>query len=161
MVGESKLLDAVNDARRTFQKAMRQSPLNIEEGDFFEFQLYSDEWKISWEKGVRALDLVEDIKNRGYFTTAIELCFYCMERFFEAWIMKKKRATAFRAQHGAVFDLSAEYGLISQKCAINLRTLWDNYRASQYYRPYVPTHNTAEKMIYVATIAKNFIEERL
>ncbi|MFQ6054924.1 MAG: hypothetical protein ACE5J3_02955 [Methanosarcinales archaeon] len=68
MVGESKLLDAVNDARRTFQKAMRQSPLNIEEGDFFEFQLYSDEWKISWEKGVRALDLVEDIKNRGYFT---------------------------------------------------------------------------------------------
>lgn len=44
---------------------------------------------------------------------------------------------------------------------MSLRTLWDNYRASQYYRPYVPTRKSAEKMMALATAVNEFIEERL
>ncbi|UCE73209.1 MAG: HEPN domain-containing protein [Methanomassiliicoccales archaeon] len=161
MVGEGKILKITTKAKRAFQNIMSQDPNIIKENDEFEFQVYKHDWKISWEKGNRAVDLAEGIKDEGYYTVSIELCFYCIERCFESWIMKKKRTKGFRAKHGDVFDLAASHNLITEKCAIGLRTLWDNYRASQYYRPYVPTKKSAERMIELARTVSEFIDERL
>jgi hypothetical protein len=161
MVGEGTILRKITQARKSFQSIMSKDPLKIRDSDEFEFQVYKSDWRISWEKGNRAIELAQQVKDEGYFTISIELGFYCIERGFETWIMKKKRGKGFRARHGDVFDLAAKYNLITEKCAINLRTLWDNYRASQYYRPYVPTKKSAEQMIQLAKTVNEFIEERL
>ena len=160
-MGEGTILRRITQARKSFQSIMSQDPMKIKEGDEFEFQVYKKDWKISWEKGNRALELARQVNEDGYFSISIELSFYCIERGFETWIMKKKRSKGFRAKHGDVFDLSASFDLITDKCAIGLRTLWGNYRASQYYRPYVPTRKSAEQMIGLANVVNNYIEERL
>lgn len=161
MVGEAKVIKAITDARKTFQKVMRQEQRALGQGDSFEFDVYPQEWKISWEKGQRALELADDIKDRGYFTTSIELCFYTLERTFEALIMKLKGIRGFRAKHGEVFDLALEYGLVSERLAFELGILWRMYRAEQYYRPYVPSEHSAKQMIEAAKIIAQFVEERL
>jgi hypothetical protein len=160
MVGEGTIIRKIAQARKSLQVIMSQDTTKIAD-DEFEFQVYKSDWKISWEKGNRALELAQQVKEDGYFTISIELSFYCMERGFETWIMKKKKGKGFRAKHGDVFDLAANYSLITDKCAIGLRTLWGNYRASQYYRPYVPTRKSAEQMIGLANTVNDFIEERL
>lgn len=161
MVGEGKIIRNVTQARKSFQNIMSQDPAKIKDDDEFEFQVYKSDWRISWEKGNRALELAHQVKEEGYFTISIELSFYCIERGFETWIMKKKTGKGFRARHGDVFDLAANFNLITEKCTISLRTLWGNYRASQYYRPYVPTRKSAEQMIELAKTVNKFIEERL
>lgn len=161
MTGEGTVLRRAKEAQRTFQSIMSQDPLRIKEDDIFEFQLYKNDWRISLEKGNRALELANDVQSEGYYTVSIELSFYCIERCFESWIMKKKRIKGFRAKHGDVFDLAANYNVITEKCALGLRTLWSNYRASQYYRPYVPTKKSAERMIKLAIAVNEFIKERL
>lgn len=161
MIGEAKVIKTLMDAQKAFQKAMRQERTSLEEGDRYEFEIYPKEWRISWEKSRRAFELADDIKDRGYYTTSIELCFYAMERAFEAWVMKRKGTRGFRARHGEVFDIAFENGLISRKLVDELQALWTNYRADQYYRPYVPSKNTADKMIMVAKAVIDFIEKRL
>jgi len=161
MVGEASIIYRASRARKTLQAILSQDPSRIGENDEFEFHVYKTDWKISREKGNRAIELAQQVSDQGYYTISIELSFYCIERAFETWIMKKKRARGFRMKHGDVFDLGADYGLISGKCAMSIRTLWDNYRASQYYRPYVPTKKSAERMIALAVSVNEFIEERL
>ncbi len=161
MVGEGKILKMASQAGRTFQLIMSQDLARTEEGDEFEFQIYKNDWRISREKGKRALELALGVKTEGYYTISIELSFYSIERAFETWIMKKKSLKGFRAKHGDVFDLAAKHKLVTEKCAMSLGTLWNNYRASQYYRPYVPTKKSAERMIELAKAVNQFIEGRL
>jgi hypothetical protein len=160
MVGEGAILRRIAQARKSFQGIMSQDPTKIGD-DEFEFHVHKSDWKISREKGNRALELAQQVNADGYYTISIELSFYCIERCFETWIIKKKKGKGFRAKHGDVFDLAAKHKLVTDKCAMGLGTLWNYYRASQYYSPYVPTRKSAERMIELAKAVNQFIEERL
>jgi hypothetical protein len=161
MTGESKVIHALSEAQNAFQKVMRQDDSALDKGDTFEFKVHANEWKISWEKGARAIELAVDIMDRGYYTTSIELCFYTMERAFEAWVMKRKETRGFRGKHGEVFDIACDKGLISQTLLDKLMSLWKTYRADQYYRPYVPSRKSAEAMVKAAKEVMGFVEGRL
>lgn len=161
MTGESKVIRALTEAQNAFQKVMRQDDSVLDEGDTFEFEVHANQWKISWEKGTRAIELATDIKDRGYYTTSIELCFYAMERAVEAWVMKRKEIRGFRVKHGEVFDIACENGLISKELLDKLMNLWKSYRADQYYRPYVPSRKSAEAMLKAAKVVTEFMDERL
>jgi hypothetical protein len=64
MVGEGTILRKIAQARKSFQSIMSQDPAKIRD-DEFEFQVYKSDWKISWEKGNRALELAEDKLGKG------------------------------------------------------------------------------------------------
>ena len=77
------------------------------------------------------------------------------------YLAKKYFPNTHISRHFSDYKGKQQYNLITDKCAIGLRTLWSNYRASQYYRPYVPTRRSAEQMIGLEKAVNNFIEERL
>ena len=68
MVGEASIISRASQARRTFQKILSQDPSRIEENDEFEFHLYKSDWKVSWEKGNRAIELARQVREQGYYT---------------------------------------------------------------------------------------------
>ncbi|MBL7159960.1 MAG: hypothetical protein ISS95_00175 [Candidatus Aenigmarchaeota archaeon] len=154
---EGQILSLVRETRQFFRNA-QNSDLKI--GDYFEFEPGKD-WEIILQKSRRAIELIPDILERGYFTVAIELSFYSIERSFEAVVMKKTGQEKFRAKHAMVFFFASEKKIISENLAAELSRLWSDYRGEQYYKELVSTKILAEKMFEIARMVSENISKEI
>ena len=107
---------------------------------------------IQLRKACRLLDACRTLREHdGYHTSVIEMSFAAIERTLEFYALSASNDSIDVFQnHIRAYDRAAALGVISERTAHRLKTLYTDNRSATYYRDTVATTAQAETMFDLA-----------